>query len=232
MDGNPEAVTVVLVDDHPVVLEGVRAWLRQDPGTPIELVASGSDVDAVLSGPGADADVVLLDLNLNGRMAIDDVARLTGLGRRVVVYSEHTDDATVLAVMDRGAFAFLAKKEGKEHCVDTILAAAADRPYVPPQEAGTMAADDRPDRPVLSDQERTALLLWFQSMSKQAVAARMGIAESTVRQYIQRARIKYANAGRQAPTRTQLLARAIQDGLIRADEVTQYVSRAQDPKST
>ena len=63
-------------------------------------------------------------------------------------------------------------------------------------------------------------------MSKAAVAARMGIAESTVRQYIQRARIKYANAGRPAPTRTQLLAQAIQDGLIRADEVTQYSSRA------
>jgi two-component system nitrate/nitrite response regulator NarL len=225
------AVTVALVDDHPVVLEGVQAWLRQDgdaEGPPIELVASGEDIGVVLDGPGAEADVVLLDLNLNGRMAIDDVARLTGIGHRVVVYSEHTDDATVLAVMDRGAFAFLAKKEGREHCVATILAAAADIAYVPPQEAGTMAADDRPDRPALSDQERTALLLWFQSMSKQAVAARMGIAESTVRQYIQRARIKYANAGRPAPTRTQLLARAIQDGLISASEVTEYTSRASE----
>jgi predicted transcriptional regulator len=56
----------------------------------------------------------------------------------------------------------------------------------------------------------------------------MGIAESTVRQYIQRARIKYANAGRPAPTRTQLLARAIQDGLVSAEEVTEYVSSATD----
>jgi two-component system, NarL family, nitrate/nitrite response regulator NarL len=221
-----ERVTVALVDDHPVVLEGVRAWLGQDPEHRVELVAAGDSVEVALSGPGLAADVLLFDLNLHGRMAIDEVARLTALGRRVVVYSEHTDDATVLAVMDRGAFAFLAKKEARDHCVATILAAAADRPYVPPQAAGTMAADDRPDSPVLSDQERTALLLWFQSMSKSAVAARMGIAESTVRQYIQRARIKYANAGRPAPTRTQLLARAIQDGLIRADEVTEYNSRA------
>jgi two-component system, NarL family, nitrate/nitrite response regulator NarL len=221
-----ERVTVALVEDHPVVHEGVRAWLAQDPEHPIELVAVGDSVEAALSGPGEDADVLLLDLNLHGRMAIDDVARLTALGRRVVVYSEHADDATVLAVMERGAFAFLAKREAREHCVATILAAAADRPYVAPQAAGTMAADDRPDSPVLSEQERTALLLWFQSMSKSAVAARMGIAESTVRQYIQRARIKYANAGRPAPTRTQLLARAIQDGLIRADEVTEYSSRA------
>jgi two-component system, NarL family, nitrate/nitrite response regulator NarL len=222
-----ETVTVALVDDHPVVLEGMRAWLAQDPQGRIELIAAGDDVDEVTgTGPGADADVVLLDLMLHGRLALDAVSRLAAAGRRVVVYSEHTEDATVLDVLDRGAFAFLAKKEAREHCVATILDAAGDRPYVPPQVAGTLAADDRPDRPVLSDQERTALLLWFQSMSKAAVAARMGIAESTVRQYVARARIKYANAGRPAPTRTQLLARAIEDGLIRAEEVTQYTSRA------
>jgi len=219
-------VTVALVDDHPVVHEGLYAWLGQQPDCPVELVATGDSVDVALTGPGRDADVVLLDLSLHGRMVIDEVGQLTALGRRVVVYSEHTDAATVLAVMDRGAFAFLAKKEAREHCLATILAAATDRPYVPPQAAGTMAADDRPDGPALSEQERTALLLWFQSMSKSAVATRMGISESTVRQYIQRARIKYANAGRPAPTRTQLLARAIQDGLIHPDEVTEYSSRA------
>jgi two-component system nitrate/nitrite response regulator NarL len=225
-----ETVTVALVDDHPVVLEGMRAWLAQDPEGRIELVASGDDVAAVTGeGAGAGADVVLLDLMLHGRLALDAVTRLADAGRRVVVYSEHTDDATVLSVLERGAFAFLAKKEAREHCVTTILHAAGDRPYVPPQAAGTMAADDRPDRPALSEQERAALLLWFQSMSKAAVAARMGIAESTVRQYVSRARIKYANAGRPAPTRTQLLARAIEDGLIRADEVTQYTSRAAPP---
>lgn len=224
-------VTVALVDDHPVVHEGMRAWLERDPAAGIVLVAVGDDVELAFAGPGATADVLLLDLMLHGHLAVDAVTRLAEAGRRVVVYSEHADDATVLEVLERGAFAFLAKKEAREHCVETILAAAADRPYVPPQAAGTMAADDRPDRPVLSEQERTALLLWFQSMSKSAVAARMGIAESTVRQYIQRARIKYANAGRAAPTRTQLLARAIQDGLIRADEVTAYTSRAEGPRT-
>ena len=222
-------VTVVLVDDHPVVHEGMRAWLERDPEGRIELVAGGADVEVAWTGPGRDADVVLLDLNLHGEMAMAEVSRFADAGRRVVVYSEHTDDSTVLDVMERGAIAFLAKQEAREHCVATILAAAADRPYVAPLAAGTMASDERPGRPALSEQERTALLLWFQSMSKAGVATRMGIAETTVRQYIQRARIKYANAGRPAATRTQLLARAIQDGLIRADEVTEYASRATHP---
>ena len=222
-------VSVALVDDHPVVREGVRAWLDQ-ADCPIDLVAAVDSVDVLLAGPGRAADVLLLDLNLHGRMVLDEVARLAALGLRVIVYSEHADTATVLAVQDRGALTFVAKHEAREHCVAAILAAAADRPYVPPLAAGMMAADDRPDGPTLSDQERTALLLWFQSMSKSAVAARMGISESTVRQYIQRARIKYANAGRPAPTRTQLLAQAIQDGLIRADEVVEYSSRATAPR--
>jgi two-component system, NarL family, nitrate/nitrite response regulator NarL len=207
-------VTVVLVDDH------------QAPECRIELVATGADVEVAWTGPGLDADVVLLDLSLNGELVVAEVSRFAEAGRRVVVYSEHTDDRTVLAVMECGALAFLAKQEARDHVAATILAAATDRPYVPPLAAGTMASDERPDRPALSDQERIALLLWFQSMSKAAVASRMGIAETTVRQYIQRARIKYANAGRPAATRTQLLARAIQDGLIRADEVTEYTSRA------
>ena len=138
---------------------------------------------------------MLLDLNLHGTMAVPEVSRFAEAGRRVVVYSEHADDATVLAVMERGAYAFLAKQEARDHCVATILAAAPTGRTWRRCAAGTMAADERPDRPALSDRERTALLLWFQSMSKAAVATRMGIAETTVRQYIQRARIKYANAG-------------------------------------
>ncbi len=103
---------------------------------------------------------------------------------------------------------------------------AADRPTVTPPMAQAIATDERPHRPQLSDKEREALLFWFQSMSKASVAARMGIKERTVRQYIDRARVKYAAAGRPAPTKEKLLVCAIQDGLIQPDEVTIYTSLA------
>ncbi len=66
-------------------------------------------------------------------------------------------------------------------------------------------------------------------MSKASVAKRIGVKEVTVRQYINRARVKYAEAGREAPTKTALLARAIEDGLIRADEIHEYQSTARNP---
>jgi len=89
-----------------------------------------------------------------------------------------------------------------------------------------MLADTRPGRPALSAQERQALLLWFQGMSKASVGRRMAITENTVRQYIDRARMKYAATGRPAPTKDALLARAIEDGLVHPSEVAVYTSWA------
>ncbi|WP_026422569.1 response regulator transcription factor [Actinokineospora inagensis] len=217
-------VTVAIVEDHPVVVDGVTTWITADPETRAEVVASGDDLDAVLAGPGGDADVILLDLHLGDTVVTDRVAELCTAGRRVVVYSAMDDPETILSVLDAGASAFLSKHEARGHCVDTIVAVATDRPYVTPSVAGALLADER--APHLSAQERTALLLWFQSMSKASVARRMGLSEATVRQYIDRARVKYAKQGRPAPTKTALLARAIEDGLIRADEIHEYRSHA------
>ncbi|ASW56362.1 response regulator transcription factor [Plantactinospora sp. KBS50] len=223
-------ITVAIVDDHPVVVEGVRSWLSVEPR--LEVVATGDDPDVLYFGAGRTAKVVLLDLRLHGQLALDRVAELSAAGRRVVVYSEHTGQETILAALDAGAVAFLAKHEGREHCVRTVLAAADDRPYVPPALAGAIVGDRRSDRPTLSDQEREALLLWFQSMSKASVARRMQISEHTVKQYLDRARIKYARAGRPAATKAALLARAIEDGLIRPEEIGTYRSYASTDRPT
>src|SRR5262249_21292447 len=74
--------------------------------------------------------------------------------------------------------------------------------------------------------ERQALLLWFQGMSKASVGRRMSISENTVRQYISRARAKYAATGRTAPSKDALLARAIEDGVIKPGEIMPYQSFA------
>ncbi|MEU2614659.1 response regulator transcription factor [Micromonospora sp. NPDC007271] len=236
MDADPVAavtagrpVGVAIVDDHPVVIDGVRAWLAGEPR--LRVLATGDDPDVVLRA-APEAEVVLLDLRLHGRMVIDKLAELSAAGRRVVVYSEHSDPATMLAALDAGAVAFLAKHEGREHCVATVLAAASDRPYVPPALAGAMVGDPGPDRPALSDKEREALLLWFQSMSKASVARRMRISEHTVKQYLDRARIKYTRAGRPAATKAALLARAIEDGLVRPEEIGIYRSQAATDRPT
>ena len=87
---------------------------------------------------------------------------------------------------------------------------------------------------MLSQQERQALLLWFQGMSKASVGRRMSVSENTVRQYISRARAKYAATGRTAASKDALLARAIEDGVLKPGEIVQYRSFARggaDPPS-
>ena len=215
-------VTIAIVEDHPVVVEGVTSWVNGDPARRIRIVQVTSDL-ADLS-PGS--DVIVLDLELGGQMITGKIPGLVAGGRRIVVFSAHVDPGIILAVLEAGAYAYVTKDEGRDHLVQTIIAAAADRPHVTRSQAQAMLADTRPGSPALSAQERQALLLWFQGMSKASVGRRMAITENTVRQYIDRARMKYAATGRPAPTKDALLARAIEDGLVHPSEVAVYTSWA------
>lgn len=223
-------VTVALIEDHPVVTEGVASWLQSDPGERVLLVRTARGLDGLRPGPGAAPrprpDVVILDLELSGELVTGQVPGLVAAGYRVVAFSGHTDPAIVMETLDNGAHAYVSKEEGREHLVEAVLAAAADRPYVTRSQARAMLADQRPARPELSQQERQALLLWFQGMSKASVGLRMAISENTVRQYISRARAKYAASGRSAPSKDALLARAIEDGVITLGEISPYTSLA------
>ncbi len=215
-------VTIAIVEDHPVVVEGVTSWVNGDPARRIRIVQVTSDLADL--GPGA--DVIVLDLELGGQMITEKIPGLVAGGHRIVVFSAHVEPSIILAVLEAGAYAYVTKDEGRDHLVQTIVAAASDRPHVTRSQAQAMLADTRPGRPALSAQERQALLLWFQGMSKASVGRRMAITENTVRQYIDRARMKYAATGRPAPTKDALLARAIEDGLVRPSEVAVYTSWA------
>jgi DNA-binding NarL/FixJ family response regulator len=211
--------SVVLIDDHPVVNAGVRAWCAL-AGPPIEVVAWGSDVSAAWLPPGSAADVVVLDLQLDVTgPAYGDLKRLVDAGRRVVVYSMRADRDTVLTCLDIGAFTYLTKAEGEDHLVAAIEAAATDSPYTPPALSGAFGTDDRPNRPRLSPRETEVLLEWFHCESKDMVARRLHLTVHRVNNCLERVRIKYANVGREAPTKAALVARALQDGLLTTDDL-------------
>ncbi|MGI5159832.1 response regulator [Microbispora sp. CA-102843] len=214
-----DAITVTLIDDHPVVLAGVKNWYSTaDP--PIAVVASGATVKTAWTPPGDAAAVVVLDLQLGGRPpAYGDLRRLVDVGRQVVVYTMRDDEKTALTCMDIGAFTFLTKAEGEEHLVAATVAAAHGLPYTPPALAGAFGADTAPDRPKLSLREEEVLIEWFQCESKELVARKLGITPRTVNSYLDRVRIKYASVGREARTKANLVARAIQDGLIDVNDL-------------
>jgi two-component system nitrate/nitrite response regulator NarL len=224
-----QQVTVAVVEDHPVVTEGVASWIRSDPGQRVRLVWAARDLTGFQAGTPPPVDVVILDLELSGELVTAQIPGLVASGYRVVAFSGHTDPAIVMETLDDGAHAYVSKDEGRDHLVEAVLAAAADRPYVTRSQARAMLADQRPARPALSQQELQVLLLWFQGMSKASVARRMAISENTVRQYVSRARAKYAATGRAAASKDALLARAIEDGVLKPGEITPYESFARAP---
>ncbi len=221
-----QPVTVAIVEDHPVVAEGVASWIRSDPSNRLRLVQMARDLAGLRAVPPEQAEVVILDLELADELVTSQIPDLVATGYRVVAFSGHSDPVIVMETLDNGAHAYVSKEEGRDHLVEAVLAAAADRPYVTRSQARAILADTDPARPALSEQERQALLLWFQGMSKASVGRRMSISENTVRQYISRARAKYAASGRTAPSKDALLARAVEDGVIKLSEIMPYQSFA------
>jgi two-component system, NarL family, nitrate/nitrite response regulator NarL len=213
--------TVSIVEDIDVVAAGVRCWIAEDPEQRATVVAVGDSIEAVLGGPGRHADVLVLDLELGKRMVTDRVAELSDLGLRVVVFSVHVKPLIVQAVLDAGACAFLDKHTERAHFIDTVVAAGRDSPYVTPSMAGGMLNAAR-----LAAREREALLYLFQGMSHASIAARMNIKPVTVKEYVERTRAKFAASGRPCRSNFALLARCIEYGLIRAEDVAEYRSAA------
>ncbi|AXL93102.1 DNA-binding response regulator [Streptomyces sp. CB09001] len=210
---------MIAIDDHPAILSGVEAWCAASR-RPITVVATSNSVQDAWTAPGSTADVVILDLQLNeGGPVFGSLRRLVDAGRQVVVYSMRDDETTAVSCLDLGAATFLTKNEGRDHLVEATLAAADERPYMPPALAGALGTNARADRPRLSVREENVLIEWFQSESKELVAQRLNISVRTVNSYLDRVRIKYANVGRPARTKASLVARAIQDGLVDVEDL-------------
>jgi DNA-binding NarL/FixJ family response regulator len=85
--------------------------------------------------------------------------------------------------------------------------------------SGALGTDTRAHRPKLTQRQIDVLLEWFHCESKEMVAQKLNLTVSTVNGYLDRVRVKYANVGREAPTKAALVARAIQDGIVRVDEL-------------
>lgn len=212
-----------MIDDHDVVRAGIEAWCAQaDP--PIELIGCFTTPVEYFtwhSESSTTVDVVLLDLQIDGnKPEFDTLQRLSESGQRVVVFSHLAADEVILTCLDLGALSYLTKSEGKRHLIDAVHAAQTTTPYVAPRMAKALLNDTPLGRISLSKREKEVLVAWFQTESKELVAKRLYISPTTVRTHLQRARAKYAGVGRPAPTKSALLARAIEDGILSLNDLS------------
>jgi two-component system nitrate/nitrite response regulator NarL len=207
-----DAIDIAAVDDHPIILDSVAVWVAADRGD-IRVVATEANVGALLTGPGRDADVVLLDLELgDGSTAEANVTAIRAAGPEVLVLSASDRPPVVRAAIRAGARGYALKNEQADQIRFAIREVAAGRDWISPRLAYIFATDDAEDRPTLSNQERRTLQLYATGLPMKSVARKMAISEETVKQYLGRVRQKYTIAGRAAPTKLELYHRAVEDG--------------------
>jgi len=218
VDGARPPATIALIDDHDVVHAGIEAWCaKAEP--PISVAGSFSSPREYFARfpdlPNDDVEVVIFDLQIDGsRPDWDTLGRMCQAGQRIIVYSHMFSDEVILNSLELGAVTYLVKSEGQRHLIDAIQAARSGEPYVGPRMAKALLNDTTVGRIKLSEREKEVLVAWFQTESKDLVGKRLYIAPTTVRTHLQRARAKYAAVGRSAPTKSALLARAVEDGIL------------------
>ncbi|MER5267319.1 response regulator transcription factor [Actinosynnema sp. NPDC002837] len=180
---------LVVVDDHPVVRDGLRGMLGTQPD--LEVVgeaASGTEALTVVAA--ARPDVVLTDLRLPDpsggvliRMLLDRVP-----STRVLVLTTHDTDSDVLPAIEAGAIGYLLKDAPREELFRAVRAAARGETVLAPSVAALLLARIRPARPLtearLSAREREVLALVAEGKTNREAAARLYISEATVKTHL------------------------------------------------
>lgn len=201
-----EKIKVAVVDDHPLVRQGLRRLLEMEHD--LEIVGeAGSAAEAYELVSEKSPDVVVLDLNLPGHNGIQVTRELKSLKIRigVVILTVHDDSGTLAAALKAGADAFCPKGDDPAIVVEAIRRAAVGQKSLPP--SGT--ASPRPERPSsLTIREAEILAMIAQGLSNRQIGERLFISEKTVRNHLSHI---FEKIGVQ--DRTQAALYSIQSGL-------------------
>lgn len=201
-----------LVEDHESVALGLRAMLVGEPD--LELTAWAPTVGELLAAE-ADFDLVVLDLRLaDGTSPKANVEALRDAGFEALVFTGGENPYLVRSAARAGVLGVIRKSEPASKVVEALRVAASGGHVMTTDWAAAIDAD--PDLPDvgLSPRQREVLALYASGEKVARVARLTGLAEQTVNDYLNRIRRKYAEAGRPAPTKTDLYKRAVEDGWL------------------
>lgn len=206
------AIRVALIDDHPMMSAGVAAELTAD--LDVDVVFSGQTVDELMD-VDPELDLVVLDLRLNDESEPEqNITRLIDHGWRVLLYTQERRPAVLGRCLLAGAMGTVDKHEDPAVLAEAVQTVASGEAYLSADWASAITAVTCGWVPDLAPREGEVLKLYAAGLPMKSVARRVGIAEETAKEYLGRVREKYLRAGRPAPTKTDLLVRAIEDGLL------------------
>jgi DNA-binding NarL/FixJ family response regulator len=205
-------ISIVLADDHPVVLHGLADVLRSNAD--MKVVAVCSDGTTALEAiRKSSPNVAVLDVLMPGLSGIDVLESITaeGLPTKVVILTATASDGQLLRAIAGGAQGLVLKEEALTDLVQCIRAVAGGRPWLPSalvnaaleRETGRRSATERLTH-LLTTRERQIILLVAEGLSNKAVGRRLDLSEGTVKIHLHNVYQKL-----QVNNRTSLAALAI-----------------------
>jgi len=181
-----KTLQVLVVDDHTIFRSGVRRLLEDEPDVRVAAEASngGEALDLVRAKT---FDVVLLDINMEGRSGLEVLASMRGITHcpPVLMLSMYPEEQYALVAMQAGASGYLAKDSEPTEMVRAIRTVAAGGQYLSVRAAGRVreqlrGVDDRPPHQRLSVREHQIMLMTIRGMSVTDMAEEMMISVKTV----------------------------------------------------
>jgi DNA-binding NarL/FixJ family response regulator len=208
-----QEISVVIVDDHEAIRLALATVCNENN---FKILASTASVNEALLALGDNTvDVAILDLSLaDGSKAEENVQRLVSKGISVLVFSIADKAQLVRAALKAGAAALVPKSHSMSELVEAIRMVAAGMLVNNLQTTAAIDADQEFTSAKLSPREQEVLSLYASGLALKQVAYSLNITVSTAKEHIDRVRNKYATIGRPAVNKTELLLRAIEDGLI------------------
>jgi DNA-binding NarL/FixJ family response regulator len=204
------AVTCVVADDHPAVLEAVAEFLAQGG---IEVIGRAGDGEEALDKiEGRKPAVAPVDVRMPklGGIELTRRAQRSAPETAILLYTCYGDRALLTEALDAGVRGFVLKEAPMDDLLRAMHAVASGSTYVDPVLAGTLAASSIGSKlPQLTQRERDVLRLLADGLSNEEIGKQLFISAETVRTHVRKAMGKL-----DADTRTQAVARALRDNLI------------------
>ncbi|MGW0432479.1 response regulator [Micromonospora sp. NPDC003197] len=187
-------ISLLIVDDHPVVRDGLRGMFSADPRFDV-LGEAGDGAEAIAVGEQLQPDVILMDLRMprtDGVTAIKELAK-RGVPARVLVLTTYDTDSDVLPAIEAGATGYLLKDAPREELFRAVEAAAQGQAVLSPAVATRLMRQMRqPAAEPLSQRELEVLELIARGMTNREAARQLFISEATVKTHLLHA---YAKLG-------------------------------------
>lgn len=180
-------IRLLLVDDHPMVLAGLRALLDR-PGD-IEVVGEARTAgEALAAAVALQPDLVLMDMRLPDGSGVDCCREIRSVlpRTRVLFLTSYAEELAEISSVLAGAAGYLLKDIGHDALVETIHAAAEGRAAHAPESALRLA-EQLQAKARLSKQEHRALALVVEGRTNREIGAALGLSEKTVRNYLSNA---------------------------------------------